>query len=159
MAGPSAVRSMRAPRSIASDRQKVPDVELGVHELHPSTQIAQLLEGRIQIGFLASFIGSPAWKLQAELDAIRLMEWPLRVALRSDHPLAQRSQIPRGALADEPFILYVGSNLEQDRALIQLTLGFAPRDSPQMAYWVCDPCLGKVTRDIDILWCADSCPG
>ncbi len=50
MAGPSAVRSMRAPRSIASDRQKVPNVELGVHELHPSTQIAQLLEGRIQIG-------------------------------------------------------------------------------------------------------------
>ncbi|QEL23843.1 LysR family transcriptional regulator [Bosea sp. F3-2] len=114
-------------KTLREYRRHMPDVELGLQELHPSTQIAQLLEGRIQIGFLASFIGSPAWKLPQELDAIRLMEWPLRIALPVDHPLAQRSRIPREALADEPFILYVGSEVEQDRSLVQLTLGFAPR--------------------------------
>lgn len=105
----------------------MPDVELGLHEMHPSTQIAHLLEGRLQIGFLSSFIGSQAWKLPQELDAIRLMEWPLRIALPADHPLAQRSRVPREVLADEPFILYVGSDVEQDRSLVQPTLGFAPR--------------------------------
>lgn len=114
-------------RTLRQYRRQVPDVELGLHELHPSTQIAQLLEGRIQIGFLASFIGSAAWKLPQDLDAIRLMEWPLRIALPGDHPLAQRSRIPREALADEPFILYIGSDVEQDRSLVQLTLGFVPR--------------------------------
>jgi DNA-binding transcriptional LysR family regulator len=108
-------------------RRQVPDVELGLHELHPSTQIAQLLEGRIQISIVTSFIGSSAWKLPQELDTIRLMELPLRVALPVDHPLAQRSRIPRQALANEPFILYVGSDVEQDRSSIQLILGFAPR--------------------------------
>ncbi len=114
-------------RTLRQYRQQVPDVDLGLHELHPSTQIAQLLEGRIQIGVLASFIGSPAWKLPGELDAIRLMEWPARLALRVDHPLAQRSRISREALIDEPFILYVGSDIEMDRSLVQLILGFAPK--------------------------------
>lgn len=114
-------------RTLRQYRRQVPDVEIGLHELHPSTQIAQLLEDRIHVGFLASFIGSPAWKLPGDLDAIRLMEWPLRVALPMDHPLAQRSRIPREALVHEPFILYVGSDIEQDRSLIQLTLGFVPR--------------------------------
>ncbi|MCA1952323.1 MAG: LysR family transcriptional regulator [Hyphomicrobiales bacterium] len=114
-------------RILRQYRQQVPDIELGLHELHPSTQIAQLLEGRIQIGCLASFIGNPAWRLPPALDAIRLMEWPLRVALPADHPLARRSRIAREALAGESFILYVGSDPELDRALVQLTLGFVPR--------------------------------
>jgi DNA-binding transcriptional LysR family regulator len=108
-------------------KRRVPDVELGLHELHPSTQIAQLLEGRIHIGFIASFVDSPTGKLPPELDAIRLAEWPLRVALPADHPLAKRSRIPREALADEPFIVYVGSDIEQDRSLIQMVIGFMPR--------------------------------
>ncbi|WP_262266111.1 LysR substrate-binding domain-containing protein [Microvirga yunnanensis] len=108
-------------------RRRVPDVELGLHELHPSTQVAHLLEGRLHIGFVASFVGNPAWKLPQELDSIRLAEWPLRLALPTDHPLARRSRIPREALANEPFIVYVGSDIEQDRSLIQLILGFMPR--------------------------------
>lgn len=114
-------------RTLRQYKRRVPDVELGLHELHPSTQIAQLLEGRIHVGFVASFVASPAGKLPQELDAIRLAEWPLRVALPADHRLAQRSRIPREALADESFILYVGSDIEQDRSLIQLTVGFVPR--------------------------------
>lgn len=114
-------------RTLRRYRQQVHDVELGLHELHPSTQIAQLLESRIQIGVLASFIGTPAWKLPGELEAIRLMEWPLRLALRADHPLARRTRVPRETLVDEPFILYVGSDIELDRSFVQLILGFAPR--------------------------------
>lgn len=114
-------------KTLREYRRQVPDVELGLHELHPSSQIAQLLENRIQIGVLASFIGTPAWKLPEELDAIRLMEWPIRLALPVDHPLAQRTRIPREALADEPFILYIGSDDELDRSFVQLVLGFAPR--------------------------------
>jgi DNA-binding transcriptional LysR family regulator len=114
-------------KTLREYRRQVPDVDLGLHELHPSSQIAQLLENRIQIGVLASFIGTPAWKLPGELDAIRLMEWPIRLALPVDHPLAQRTRIPREALADEPFILYIGSDDELDRSFVQLVLGFAPR--------------------------------
>lgn len=114
-------------KTLREYRRQVPDVELGLHELHPSSQIAQLLENRIQIGVLASFIGTPAWKLPEELDAIRLMEWPIRLALPVDHPLAQRTRIPREALVDEPFILYIGSDDELDRSFVQLVLGFAPR--------------------------------
>ncbi|WP_439530622.1 LysR substrate-binding domain-containing protein [Pannonibacter sp.] len=114
-------------KALREYRKTAPDVELGLHELHPSTQIAQLQEGRIEVGFVASFVGNPAWKLPPELDTIRLMEWPLRLALPADHALAKRARIPREALADEPFIAYVGSDIEQDRALVQLTLGFTPR--------------------------------
>ncbi|PZR93798.1 MAG: LysR family transcriptional regulator [Stutzerimonas stutzeri] len=114
-------------KTLREYRRQVPDVELGLHELHPSSQIAQLLENRIQIGVLASFIGTPAWKLPGELDAIRLMEWPIRLALPVDHPLAQRTRIPREALVEEPFILYIGSDDELDRSFVQLVLGFAPR--------------------------------
>jgi DNA-binding transcriptional LysR family regulator len=107
-------------------RQHVPDVELGLHELHPEAQIAGVLEGRIHVGFVTR----PTQSLPPDLDAIRLAEWPLRIALPADHPLAQRSRVTREALVDESFIGFTKLAGEGYGAYVQQLVGFTPR----MAY-------------------------
>ncbi len=107
-------------------RRHAPDVELGLHELPPETQVMAVMEGQIHVGFVTR----PTQALPQELDAIRLAEWPLRVALPSDHPLADRSRVPREALADEPFIGFTKSAGENYGSFVQQVVGFMPR----MAY-------------------------
>jgi DNA-binding transcriptional LysR family regulator len=104
-------------------RRHVPDVELGLHEIPPEAQVTAVLEGRIHVGFVTR----PTQGLPQELDAIRLAEWPLRVALPADHPLAERSRIPREALADQPFIGFTKSVGENYGSFVQQVVGFTPR--------------------------------
>jgi DNA-binding transcriptional LysR family regulator len=107
-------------------RRHAPDVELGLHEIHPEAQVTGVLEGRIHVGFVTR----PTQGLPQELDAIRLAEWPLRVALPADHPLAERSRVPREALTDEPFIGFTKSAGENYEPLVKELMGF----TPHMAY-------------------------
>lgn len=109
-------------------RRRAPDVQLGLHEITPEGQITAVLDGRIHLGFATR----PTHDLPPDLDAIRLAEWPLRVALPSDHPLADRSHVPREALTDEPFIGFSRAFGENYLPFLQELMGFAPR----MAYLV-----------------------
>jgi len=104
-------------------RRQAPDVELGLHEIHPETQITSVLEGRIHVGFVTR----PTLMLPKGLDAIRLAEWPLRIALPTDHPLAERSRVPREALVNEPFVGFTKSAGENYGSFVRQVVGFMPR--------------------------------
>jgi DNA-binding transcriptional LysR family regulator len=107
-------------------RGQAPDVELGLHETHPEVQITNVLEGRIHVGFVTR----PNLILPEGLEAVRLAEWPLRVALPADHRLAGRSRVVREALVDEPFVGFTRAAGENYGSFVQQVVGFTPR----MAY-------------------------
>jgi len=110
-------------RALKAFRQRAPDVELLLHELHPFDQREALLEGRIQLGFITA----PALPLSPELITVRLEAWPLMVAMPSDHPLSARARIPAELLVEEPFVDYTDSKDEQALPIMQRIGGFAPR--------------------------------
>ncbi|SEK72483.1 transcriptional regulator, LysR family [Stigmatella aurantiaca] len=109
-------------KTLKAFRQRAPDVELLLHELHPHDQIEALLEGRIQAGFITA----PSQRLPPELTAVRVGAWPLRVAVPSGHPLAQRDRVSPSTLREESFIDYAGSKDEQGLPALQRIMGFAP---------------------------------
>jgi DNA-binding transcriptional LysR family regulator len=107
-------------------RLHTPDVDLGLQEMHPEAQIAGVLGGRIHVGLVTR----PTQALPAELHAIRLAEWPLRIALPADHPLAERGRVPREALVKEAFVGFTKLAGENYGSFVQRVVGFTPR----MAY-------------------------
>ncbi|NMO14601.1 LysR family transcriptional regulator [Pyxidicoccus fallax] len=104
-------------------RQRAPDIEVRLHELHAFDQREALLEGRIHVGFITA----PGLRLPPELAGVRVGAWPLMVALPSDHPLARRERIPAKLLVEEPFVDFTGAKDEQGLPLMQRLGGFSPR--------------------------------
>jgi DNA-binding transcriptional LysR family regulator len=104
-------------------RRQAPEVELGLQDIPPEAQITSVLEGRIHVGFVTR----PTQSLPPDLDAIRLAEWPLRVALPADHPLAARSRVTLESLVDEAFIGFTKLAGEGYGAYVQRVVGFTPR--------------------------------
>ncbi|WPB80519.1 LysR substrate-binding domain-containing protein [Archangium violaceum] len=110
-------------RTLKAFRQRAPDIELLLHELHPFDQLEALMEGRIQLGFLTA----PALPIPPELATVRVGAWPLMVALPSDHPLCARTRVPVDLLVEESFVDYTGSKGEQGLPAMQRIGGFVPR--------------------------------
>src|SRR6218665_3008571 len=104
-------------------RQRAPDVELHLHELHPFDQLEALLDGRLQVGFLTA----PALPIPPELATVRVGAWPLMVALPPEHPLAARDSVPLALLREESFVDYTGARDEQGLPALQSIGGTAPR--------------------------------
>lgn len=80
-------------------RERCPDVELTLRELHTSQQIHALRSGRIHLGL----VRAPAYDRAVVFEPI--LREPLMVALPANHRLACLPTIPTQFLADEPFIL------------------------------------------------------
>jgi DNA-binding transcriptional LysR family regulator len=72
-------------------RNRYPDVELTVRELHSNDQIELLMRESIDIGMVRS---NTAPSLPAQLHARCLVEEDLVVAVRGDHPLATQAEPP-----------------------------------------------------------------
>jgi DNA-binding transcriptional LysR family regulator len=103
--------------------RSTPEVEIGLHELHPRVQLEWLIEGRIQVGFIAAI----SLELPKELTAVTLGTVGLKVALPVDHALASLDTIPIAALAHEPFIVYTSSAGDTSGgSLVHSFLGFEP---------------------------------
>lgn len=82
-------------------RTRAPAVRLTLHESTTDRQIADLLEGRIDIGFVLPPVDD------ARLTYRRIHQEPLVAALPARHPLARaRGRIRLAKLADAPFILF-----------------------------------------------------
>jgi DNA-binding transcriptional LysR family regulator len=87
------------PRLLQTYRRTFPSVDLALHELRPDEQIADILGGRLDLGFVGMAFDHP------DLHVETLAEDRLVAALPADHPLARRKTLPLGALAQERFVL------------------------------------------------------
>ena len=82
-------------------REQTPGLELDLRgELLTPSQVAGLLDGTLDVGFLRPPVRVP------EIDVHPLRREPLVVVLPESHAQAARTQITLADLADEPFITY-----------------------------------------------------
>jgi DNA-binding transcriptional LysR family regulator len=84
-------------------RRENPDVKLQLDELGTADQIGQLIEHRLDIGFLRGPVDEPTLTVEA------LIEDPLAAVICDDHPLAEHHRIAPALLADEPILLWTRS--------------------------------------------------
>ncbi len=84
-------------------RRESPDVKLELEELSTTDQIRQLIEHRLDIGFLRGPVDEPTLSVET------LIEDPLAAVMCDDHPLLKHHRIAPPLLADEPIILWARS--------------------------------------------------
>lgn len=106
-----------------------PDVQLTVEEGASSTQWAQIIEGRLDIGM--SRMQPPGD--DSEVQAICLDNEPLVAAIASDSPLAQQDQVTLAELSAYPLIAFpsdYGSGLNDIIAALYHRNGLTPLPAP-----------------------------
>jgi DNA-binding transcriptional LysR family regulator len=133
--GGSVVFSSAMSALLFAFRQAYPEVELQLSEMPTAEQLAALVEGKLDIGFVRPPFAGPA----TGLSVLTLAREKLVVALHPDNPLAALERIPVRALADEPFISYstaAGTGLLSHLVAVCRRGGFEPRIAqtvPQIA--------------------------
>jgi len=117
------VMFLALPRIIREFRDRFPRVHLDLREMPTGTQLAALLEGDIDLGF----VREP--EPDAALDIVTVMREPLRIAIHQGHPLAARRRVSVRDLAREPFVLFppdLAPGLHRQVMTICREAGFAP---------------------------------
>jgi DNA-binding transcriptional LysR family regulator len=84
-------------------RRDYPDVKLELTELDTAEQVAQLVEHRLDVGFLRGPVDEPSLTIQT------LIEDPLAAVVCDDDPLAEHGRIVPAVLRDQPIILWTRS--------------------------------------------------
>ena len=106
-------------------REGLPGVELALHgEMITPAQVAGLLDGSLDLGFLRPPVRSP------ELTVEVIRSEPLIAVLPRDHRLASSDQITVADLAEERFVLYAAYLRSVLRELVEeacAEYGFSPR--------------------------------
>ncbi len=118
------------PALIQAFRERYPQVELTLQELCTVEQVEALRLGKVDLGFLHPPLTEQFLRLEP------LLSEPLVIALRQDHPLAERSKLPLQALANEPFILHPrpeGPHLYDQFLGLCERAGFRPRVVQEVA--------------------------
>jgi len=90
------------PRIIRSFRQKLPLVDVDLHEMVPRQQLEALLDHQIDLAFVAQ--AEVEWSSDFAFEPV--MEVQLRLALAPDHRLARLRRIPLAKLKQERFIIF-----------------------------------------------------
>jgi DNA-binding transcriptional LysR family regulator len=108
-------------------RRGFADVELVLHELGSTAQREAVMEGRLNLGFIR-----PAREELAEPGLVEtvVQRDRLMMALPVQHELARLSEVPLGAIAREPFILFPRETRPSYGDLVLdacAKAGFAPR--------------------------------
>lgn len=85
---------------IRSYRARFPTVRIDLRELATAEQVAGLLRGDLDVGFMRGAERDP--RLHVEMFARE----PLVIAVNRAHPLARAQQVRLSALADEPWVLF-----------------------------------------------------
>jgi len=81
-------------------RRDFPDVKLELAELGTAEQVAQLLEHRLDVGFLRGPVDEPSLTIQT------LIEDPLAAVVCEDDALAIHERIAPSLLGDQPIVLW-----------------------------------------------------
>ena len=97
--GPTLMLSTLA-QVVRAYRSRHPSVHIELRELATSEQIAALLRGDLDLGFVRGAEADP--RLHVEPFARE----PLLIAVNRDHRLAKAARVPVAALADEPWVLF-----------------------------------------------------
>ncbi len=113
------------PLVLSEFRKRHPAVRLNLREATSDAQVRDLLERRIDVGFVLAPV------VDAALSVRPVLREPLVVALPEAHPLAQmRSPLALHRLADEAFILFprhMAPGLYDDVVSFCRSAGFSPR--------------------------------
>jgi DNA-binding transcriptional LysR family regulator len=88
-------------RLLHAYRERYPLVTLHLEERTPERTWESVARGRLSAAITRPVIGHEAFGLQT----VPLREEPLGVIVRSDHPLAEKNQVPWRALASQPLIV------------------------------------------------------
>ncbi|MGE0814012.1 MAG: LysR substrate-binding domain-containing protein [Vicinamibacterales bacterium] len=97
--GPTLMLSTLA-HVVRTFRQRHPGVRLDLHELPTGDQLAALLRGDLDVGFVRGADADP--RLAVELFARE----PLLIALPRGHDAAGAARVPLSALAGDPWVLF-----------------------------------------------------
>jgi DNA-binding transcriptional LysR family regulator len=81
-------------------RRDYPDVKLELTELDTTEQVTQLVEHRLDVGFLRGPVDEPSLTIQT------LIEDPLAAVVSEDDALAEHERIAPALLGDQPIILW-----------------------------------------------------
>ena len=81
-------------------RRDYPDVKLELTELGTAEQIAQLVDHRLDVGFLRGPVDERSLTIQTLIDD------PLAAVVCEDHALAEHQRIAPSLLADQPIIMW-----------------------------------------------------
>lgn len=106
-------------------RRRYPRVTLSLRELTTGAQIAELFEGRIDVGFLLPPVNEPT------IESVPILREPLIAAIPERHPLAKtRGAIPLASLSGAPFIMtprQMAPGLHDDIVSFCRSAGFSPQ--------------------------------
>ncbi len=89
------------PGSLAAFRRRFPQVDIEIFEMMMDEQVAALLAGAIQVGFLVRVPGVP---VVSRLRARPVLTCAVAVALPTGHPMAADKTLSLKALAGEKFL-------------------------------------------------------
>lgn len=109
----NAVVSGRLMNDVRAFRHRWPDVELQLHEMSPLALGEALSQRAIDVAY-TPLMG----KLAEDIEAVKIAEWPMMVAVAEDSPLAGEKQITLEMLAQVPHIQFAAG--EGDEALEQV---------------------------------------
>lgn len=121
--GPTLMLSTLA-HVVSTYRTRHPRVHLDLRELTTTDQIAALLRGDLDVGFVR---GAEA---DARLHVEPFAREPLLIAVNRHHALARRSRVPVSALADQPWVLFpraIAPLLYEQVLQLCRDAGFTPR--------------------------------
>jgi DNA-binding transcriptional LysR family regulator len=112
------------PRVIRLFRKRYPLVAVGIRELLTYQQVGELLEKRIDLGY----VGIRYPELEQELDFECLRRVPFAIALPPGHPLARQRTLTVRALAHEPFVAPLRASTAFRNVLVDIcrSAGFVP---------------------------------
>ena len=106
-------------------RRCYPQVTMSLKELTTDAQIAELLEGRIDVGFLLPPVSEPT------IESVPILREPLIAAIPEHHPLAStEGKIPLASLSSAPFIMtprHMAPGLHDDIVSFCHSAGFSPQ--------------------------------
>ena len=106
-------------------RRQHPTVSLSLKESTSDAQISDLMNSRIDVGFLLPPVSEPA------IESVPVLHEPLVAALPEGHPLARkRGAIELASLAEAPFIItprHMAPGLYDDIVSFCHASGFSPR--------------------------------
>jgi DNA-binding transcriptional LysR family regulator len=90
-------------------RRSSPDVEISIEEVAPQRQVEAIQAGLLDVGYTPDH-SALRW---AGIQAQKIGEWGIMVALADDHPLARHTTITLAMLADQPLVLYEAHDADE----------------------------------------------
>ncbi len=108
-----------------------PHVELELREMAPQLQGEAIMAGKIDVGYCPEM----GFDVDDQLSAERVGDWPMIIAMASDHPLAPHAFLTPGMIAAEPLVVYATDGAADAGQLAQLrqVLGAEPNISHRVS--------------------------